>query len=74
MVFKDIKFQVEIDNTAIKLLLENSIQYIDDRIVLAKSMKDKFVKLINGVMIEREVWIKEAETELELLKIERKKL
>ena len=44
-MLKDIKMTVDIDEASIKLLLENDIQRIQDRIAYAKTLKQSIVKL-----------------------------
>ena len=74
IMLKDIKMQVDIDETPIKLLLENDIQRIQDRIAYAKTLKQSIVKLQDGTFKDRLVWIVEAEKELKLLQFELSKL
>jgi len=73
-MLKDIKMTVDIDETPIKLLLENDIQRIQDRIVYAKTLKQSIVKMQDGTFKDRLVWIVEAEKELKLLQFELSKL
>ena len=73
-MLKDIKMTVDIDEAPIKLLLENDIQRIQDRIAYAKTLKQSIVKLQDGTFKDRLVWIVEAEKELKLLQFELSKL
>jgi hypothetical protein len=73
-MLKDIKLTVDIDETSIKLLLENDIQRIQDRIAYAKSLKNSLVKMQDGTFKDRLVWIVEAGKELKLLQAELNKL
>ena len=73
-MLKDIKMTVDINETPIKLLLENDIQRIQDRIAYAKTLKQSIVKLQDGTFKDRLVWIVEAEKELKLLQFELSKL
>ena len=69
-MLKEVKMTVDIDETPIKLLLEKDIQRIQDRIAYAKTLKDSLVKLQDGTLKDRLVWIVEAEKELKLLQFE----
>ena len=68
------KLTVEIDETPVKLLLENDIQRIQDQILIAKSMKAGIIKLKDGTMIDRKAWVLESEKEMAKLLIELNKL
>lgn len=69
-MLKEVKMTVDIDETPIKLLLENDIQRIQDRIAYAKTLTNSLVKLQDGTLKDRLVWIVEAEKELKLLQFE----
>ena len=73
-MLKDIKMTVDIDEASIKLLLENDIQRIQDRIAYAKTLKQSIVKLQDGTFKDRLVWIVESEKEVKLLQFELSKL
>jgi len=73
-MLKDIKMTVDIDETPIKLLLENDIQRIQEQILIAKSMKAGIIKLKDGTMIDRKAWVLESEKEMAKLLIELNKL
>jgi hypothetical protein len=72
-MLRDVTFKINVDETPIKLLLENDIQRIQDRIAYAKILKNSLVKLQDGTFKDRLVWIVESEKELKLLQDELKK-
>jgi hypothetical protein len=63
-------FQVYIDDAATKILLENNIQYIKERILFARGLNHVDVKLKDGTKMDRIAWILESEKEMLKLELE----